>query len=156
MNSRSLPADATAPQTLPFARTAAFTLIEMLLAIGLVMMLLGIGITNADKIFGSGQEAVVKIFVRDSLKTSLTRYRIDLGDYPTTAEGLGALFTAPANRAERWRGPYAETTGNKLPSDPWGEAYRYRYPGVKNKGGYDLYSTGPDKAEGTEDDIGNW
>lgn len=135
---------------------SAFTLLEILVTLAIIGLLAGLAISNSDKIFGQSQEAVARIFVRDSLKTSLTRYRIDLGDYPTTAEGLTALFNAPANRAERWRGPYAEATGNKLPSDPWGEAYRYRYPGVKNKGGYDLYSTGPDKAEGTEDDIGNW
>ncbi|MDP1581488.1 MAG: type II secretion system major pseudopilin GspG [Candidatus Didemnitutus sp.] len=135
---------------------SAFTLLEILVTLAIIGLLAGLAISNSDKIFGQSQEAVARIFVRDSLKTSLTRYRIDLGDYPSTAEGLAALFTAPANRAERWRGPYAEATGGKLPSDPWGEAYRYRYPGVKNKGGYDLYSTGPDKADGTEDDIGNW
>jgi general secretion pathway protein G len=138
------------------ARSSGFTLIEMLLAIGLVMLLLGLAVTNADKIFGSGQEAAAKIFVRDSLKRALTRYRIDMGDYPSTSEGLNALLTAPANRTDRWRGPYVEVTGGKLPLDPWGEPYRYRYPGTKNKGGYDLYSTGPDKVDGTEDDIGNW
>lgn len=138
------------------SRNSGFTLIEMLLAIGLVMLLLGIAVTNADKIFGSGQEATVKIFVRDSLKTALTRYRIDLGDYPSTAEGLNALLVAPPNKADRWRGPYAEVTGGKLPRDPWEQEYRYRYPGTKNKGSYDLYSVGRDGADGTEDDIGNW
>lgn len=135
---------------------SAFTLIEILLALAIVGLLAGLAITNSDKIFGGSQEAVAKIFVRDSLKTSLTRYRIDLGDYPSTAEGLNALLAAPASKADRWRGPYAETPGGKLPLDPWGEAYRYRYPGTKNKGSYDLYSVGPDHADGTEDDIGNW
>lgn len=135
---------------------SAFTLLEILVTLAIIGLLAGLAISNSDKIFGQSQEAVARIFVRDSLKTSLTRYRIDLGDYPSGAEGLNALLTAPANRAERWRGPYAEAPGGKLPLDPWGEAYRYRYPGVKNKGGYDLYSTGPDKADGTEDDIGNW
>ena len=135
---------------------SAFTLIEILLALAIVGLLAGLAITNSDKIFGGSQEAVAKIFVRDSLKTSLTRYRMDVGDYPSTAEGLNALLAAPANKAERWRGPYAETPGGKLPLDPWGEPYHYRYPGTKNKGSYDLYSAGPDKADGTEDDIGNW
>lgn len=135
---------------------SAFTLLEILVTLAIIGLLAGLAISNSDKIFGQSQEAVAKIFVRDSLKTALTRYRIDLGDYPTTTEGLAALTTAPANKAERWRGPYAEAPGGKLPVDPWGEAYRYRYPGTKNKGGYDLYSVGPDKADGTEDDIGNW
>ncbi len=135
---------------------SAFTLLEILVTLAIIGLHAGLAISNSDKIFGQSQEAVAKIFVRDSLKTSLTRYRIDLGDYPTTAEGLNALLTAPSNKSERWRGPYAETPGGKLPLDPWGEPYRYRYPGTKNKGGYDLYSVGVDKADGTEDDIGNW
>ncbi|MDP2138005.1 MAG: type II secretion system major pseudopilin GspG [Candidatus Didemnitutus sp.] len=135
---------------------SAFTLLEILVTLAIIGLLAGLAISNSDKIFGQSQEAVARIFVRDSLKTSLTRYRIDLGDYPTTAEGLNALLVAPANKADRWRGPYADVTGGKLPADPWGEAYRFRYPGTKNKGGYDLYSVGPDKTDGTEDDIGNW
>ncbi len=135
---------------------SAFTLLEILVTLAIIGLLAGLAISNSDKIFGQSQEAVAKIFVRDALKTSLTRYRIDVGDYPSTTEGLAALLAAPANKSERWRGPYAESPGGKLPLDPWGEPYRYRYPGTKNKGGYDLYSAGVDKADGTEDDIGNW
>lgn len=135
---------------------SAFTLLEILVTLAIIGLLAGLAISNSDKIFGQSQEAVAKIFVRDSLRTSLTRYKIDLGDYPSSAEGLSALLAAPASKADRWRGPYAETPGGKLPVDPWGEPYRYRYPGTKNKGGYDLYSVGADKADGTEDDIGNW
>lgn len=140
----------------PRKNRAAFTLVEILLALAIVGLLVGLAVTNSDKIFGGSQEAVAKIFVRDALKTSLTRYKIDLGDYPSTTEGLAALLAAPANKADRWRGPYAEAPGGKLPLDPWGEAYRYRFPGTKNKGSFDLYSVGPDHSDGTEDDIGNW
>lgn len=138
------------------ARISAFTLLEILVALAIVGLLAGLAISNSDKIFGQSQEAVARVFVRDSLKTSLVRYRIDLGDYPSTNEGLAALLAAPAGKAERWRGPYIEVPGNRVPTDPWGEAYRYRFPGTKNTGGYDLYSVGADKTDGTEDDIGNW
>ena len=138
------------------SRRSAFTLLEILVVLAIIGLLAGLAISNSDKIFGSSQEAVARVFVRDSLRTSLVRYRIDLGDYPTTSEGMQALLTAPANKTDRWRGPYIDTPGNKLPVDPWTEPYQYRYPGVKNKGGYDLFSKGPDKVEGTEDDIGNW
>jgi len=133
-----------------------FTLLEILLALALLGLLAGVLITNTGNIFGQGQEATARIFVNDSMKIALTRYRMDVGDYPSTSEGLAALVTAPGNKAERWRGPYVEAPGGKIPLDPWGEPYRYRYPGTKNKGSYDLYSTGPDKSDGTEDDIGNW
>jgi general secretion pathway protein G len=137
-------------------RANAFTLLEILVALAIIGLLAGLAISNSDRIFGQSQEAVARIFVRDSLKTSLVRYKIDVGDYPSTAEGLAAMVAAPANKSERWRGPYIDAPGGRIPADPWGEAYRYRFPGTRNPGGYDLYSIGPDKTEGTEDDIGNW
>jgi len=133
-----------------------FTLLEILVVLAILALLLGLVITNTDKIFGQSQEAVTRIFVRDTLKTTLVRYRIDLGDYPSTEEGLQALVTAPGGKADRWHGPYLETPGNKLPLDPWGEPYQYRYPGTKNPGSYDLYSKGADKIPDTADDVGNW
>jgi general secretion pathway protein G len=142
----------------PFALRAArgFTVVEMLVVLALVAMLFGLVVTNVGSLFGKGQEDVARIFVRDSLKTPLVRYRIDLGDYPSTSEGLAALVVAPASAAEKWRGPYMDAAGGKLPVDPWGQPYEYRYPGVKNPGGYDLYSKGVDKTAETADDIGNW
>jgi len=140
-----------------FRRAArAFTLLEILVVLAIIGLLVGLVVTNTDKIFGQSQEAVARIFVRDSLKTPLVRYRIDLGDYPTTSEGLAALVAAPNGAADKWRGPYMDVAGGKLPVDPWGQPYEYRYPGVKNAGGYDLYSKGPDKTADTADDIGNW
>ena len=137
-------------------RQSAFTLIEMLVVLAILGLLIGLVITNADKIIGQSNESVAKVYVRDSLKTTLVRYRIDMGDYPSTEEGLAALITAPSGKADRWHGPYLEVPGNKLPLDPWGEPYQYRYPGTKNPSGYDLFSKGPDKVADTADDIGNW
>lgn len=141
---------------MPTQRLSAFTLLEILVTLAIIGLLAGLAISNSDKIFGQSQEAVARVFVRDSLKTSLVRYKIDLGDYPSSNEGIAALITAPNGKSDRWRGPYIESPGGKVPNDPWGEPYRYRYPGTKNKGSYDLYSIGPDKSDGTEDDIGNW
>lgn len=137
-------------------RSRGFTILEILIVLAIMGMLVGLVVTNADKVFGTSQEAVAKIFVRDSLKTPLVRYRMDLGDYPSTNEGLAALVTAPHSSADKWKGPYMDVSGGKVPDDPWKQAYEYRYPGVKNPGGYDLYSKGPDKTAETADDIGNW
>lgn len=135
---------------------AGFTLLEILVVLAIIGLLIGVLVTNTERIFGRGQEAVAQIFVRDTLKTPLVRYRIDLGDYPSTTEGINALIAAPNSSSERWRGPYMEANGGKAPTDPWGQAYHYRYPGVKNTGSYDAFSCGPDKTPDTADDIGNW
>ena len=141
---------------LPLASRRGFTLLEILVVLAIIGLLVGLAVKNVDKIFGDSQASIARIFVNDSIKTSLVRYRIDLGDFPSTAEGLDALVTAPSSRAERWKGPYIDAKGGKLPLDPWGESYVYRYPGTQNKGSYDIFSKGPDKSEGTADDVGNW
>lgn len=133
---------------------AAFTLLEILVVLAIIGLLAGLAITNVDKIFGGAQTTTAKLFVEQTIKTSLTTYRIHMGSYPTTAEGLQALLTPPSSRADRWQGPYIQ--GNKIPLDPWEEPYQYAYPGTRNKDSYDLWSKGPDKQSGTADDIGNW
>jgi len=137
-------------------REGGFSLVEILTVLAIIGLLIGVVVSNTDKLFGRGQESVAKIFVRDSIKTPLVQYRMDIGDYPSTAEGLNALVVPSAGNADRWRGPYMDNTGGKVPLDPWGRPYEYRYPGVKNPGGYDLYSKGHDGTADTADDIGNW
>ena len=133
-----------------------FTLLEILIAVAIVGMLVGIAVTNIDKILGQSQEGVAKLFVNESLKTSFVRYRIDMGDYPSTEEGIKSLITAPEGKADKWRGPYMEAKGGRLPLDPWNQEYQYRYPGTHNPESYDLFSIGRDKQPDTADDIGNW
>lgn len=133
-----------------------FTLLEILIAVAIVGMLVGLAVTNTDKILGQSQEGVAKLFVNESLKTSLVRYRIDMGDYPSSDEGIKSLIVAPEGKADRWRGPYMEAKGGRTPVDPWNEEYQYRYPGTHNTESYDLFSKGRDKQPDTTDDIGNW
>lgn len=136
------------------ASRRGFTLLEILVVLAIIGMLVGVLVKNVGGGFETGQASTAKIFVQSSVKTSLIRYRIDMGDFPSTAEGLEAMTTAPAGKADRWKGPYID--GGKLPVDPWNEPYVYRNPGTRNKTGYDILSKGPDKTEGTPDDIGNW
>lgn len=136
--------------------TRAFTLLEMLVVLAILGLLVGLVVNNADKILGHSEDAVAKVFVRETLKTPLVRYRIDMGDYPSTESGLSALLSPPSDSADRWHGPYVEAPSGKMPVDPWGQPYQYRYPGAKNQGSYDLFSKGPDKLPDTADDIGNW
>lgn len=82
-------------------------------------------------------------------RSALERYAADVGNYPTTEEGLQALFAKPET-ADGWDGPYV-----KKPRflDPWKEPYIYRSPIDRPNYYYELMSKGPDREEGTEDDI---
>lgn len=129
-------------------------MLEILVVLAIIGLLAGLAITNVDKIFGGAQAKTAKLFVSQTMKTPLTTYMIHMGGYPSTADGLQALISAPSSKADKWNGPYL--TDGKIPTDPWEEPYQYAYPGTRNKNGYDLWSKGPDKQSGTADDIGNW
>lgn len=135
------------------AALRAFTILEILVVIAIIGMLVGLTVGNIDKLFGDSKVDLAGLFVKNSIKVPLQQYSMHMGDYPSTAEGLQALITAPSNRADRWRGPYLQE--NKMPLDPWGNPYQYRYPGTHNKYGYDVFSFGKDGVE-NENDVGNW
>ena len=134
---------------------AAFTLLEILVVLAILGLLATLAITSTESVFGGAKEKTASMFVKNTMKLPLRTYSIAMGSYPSTAEGLQALFVAPAGKANLWKGPYVDDL-DTLPLDPWGEPYQYRFPGVKNKNSYDLWSKGPDKQDGTADDIGNW
>lgn len=131
-----------------------FTMMEILVVLAILGLLFGLAVSNFDQIFGDARVNSTRLFVKESLTNPLFSYNVAMGGYPSTAEGLQALIQPPANKADRWAGPYLEPA--KVPVDPWGEPYQYEYPGKRNKGKYDLWSKGPDKTTGTADDIGNW
>jgi len=129
----------------------AFTLLEILIAIAILGLLVGLVVADLGGIFNSQQVKISRLFVQDSIKTPLFSYKSDMGSYPSTGDGLQALVTAPGSNADNWHGPYLQD--GKLPLDPWGQPYQYAFPGTHNKTGYDVWSKGPpDKPS----DIGNW
>lgn len=89
----------------------------------------------------------------DSLSKALDQYRLDMGAYPTTEEGLQALMTKPQD-ASHWSGPYLQKA---VPPDPWDRPYQYRSPGEHSD--YDLYSLGKDGqvgGSGENTDVTSW
>ena len=127
-------------------------MLEILVSLAILALLAGLSMVAIDTIHQNAAKAAARLMVNDTFQTALTTYKFGLGDFPSTTEGLRALTTAPAGRTDRWSGPYMV----KIPLDPWGEPYRYAYPGKHNKKGYDVWSAGRDKVSGTDDDIVNW
>lgn len=136
------------------SRSDGFSLLEILIVLAIIGLVAGLAITKIGNIFDNAKRDAAQLFVSTSLKLPLNAYKLHVGDYPSTAEGLEALVTAPTRAASRWHGSYLES--DKVPLDPWNEPYQYIFPGTRNKNGYDVWSKGPDHQSGTEDDIGNW
>lgn len=132
-----------------------FTLLEIMLVVVIIGFLVGIVAVNIPKILGGQRKEAAKTQI-SAYSTALGIYDMRTGSYPTTEQGLQALLVKPSTppSSERWDGPYLQPP--ILRKDPWEHDYYYRYPGVKNPSGYDLYSAGPNGVEGDEDDIGNW
>ncbi|HSY53736.1 MAG TPA: type II secretion system protein GspG, partial [Opitutaceae bacterium] len=93
-------------QSKPSRRARAFTLLEILIALAILGLLVGLAVTNLDKIFGNSQESIARLFVQDGIKIPLNAYRMSMGSYPSTSDGLNALVAAPGSNADNWRGPY--------------------------------------------------
>jgi general secretion pathway protein G len=130
-----------------------FTLLELLVVLGIIAMLAGIVGPQVMKHMGESKTKAAKVQIED-LAAALDMYKLDLGKYPTTEQGLKALIESPGN-ANRWNGPYLRKT--KMPLDPWQQEYRYVSPGEHGK--FDLYTLGADDKEGGEgedQDIVSW
>ena len=120
------------------------TLIEILVVLVLIAIVMGI---VGGNFIGQGEEAKRKAAAIEigQIGQALDLYKLEIGRYPTTQEGLQALITAPTGTAN-WNGPYWKKT--TLPKDPWTNEYKYTSPGAK--GAYDIISFGADGKEGGE------
>jgi general secretion pathway protein G len=136
-------------------KSAGFTLVELLI----VMVILGLlSALVGPRLFGhlgSSKTKAARTQI-ELLGAALDMYRLDMGRYPATEDGINALSQKPADeaRAANWRGPYLK---KKVEKDPWGNAYVYAFPG--QHGEYDLVSLGADGqagGEGEDADINSW
>ncbi len=134
-----------------------FTLIEILVVIAVISLLAALVAPNVFRHVGTAKDAAAKSQV-EMLGAALDAYRLDNGRYPTSEQGLQALWEEPSSdpRPNNWKGPYLR---KPVPNDPWGNPYSYLCPGDNSPQGYDLVSFGADgKAggEGEDTDITNW
>ncbi len=129
---------------------SGLTLFEVIVVVIVLALLAGI---VAPQIFGRVAEArsATARTQMELIGTALDNYRLDVGSYPTTEQGLGALRTRPTTgpAAATWRGPYMR---KDIPLDPWGRAYLYQSPGMRNTTEFDLSTLGSDGKLGGEDE----
>ena len=130
-----------------------FTLLELLVVLGIIALLAGIVGPQVMKHMGASKSKAARVQIED-LSAALDMYKLDVGKYPTSEQGLSALVEKPSD-SKRWNGPYLRKV--KVPQDPWIQDYRYASPG--QHGRFDLYSYGADEKEGGEgedQDINSW
>jgi general secretion pathway protein G len=122
-----------------------FTLLELLVVLVVLGLLVSIVGPRYFNQLGKSEAKAAQTQIA-SIAKALDMYRVDVGRYPSTEQGLAALSVAPANEA-KWRGPYLQKT---VPPDPWGRAYVYKSPG--DAGEFDLLSFGKDGSPGGTDE----
>jgi general secretion pathway protein G len=132
--------------------SAGFTLLELLVVMVIIGLLAAFVGPRYFSQIGKSEVKSAKAQL-DALEKALDQYRLDLGKYPSTEQGLVALVSRPANET-KWDGPYLKKT---VPADPWGSQYAYKFPG--EHGEFDLWSFGKDGqpgGSGENEDINNW
>jgi general secretion pathway protein G len=136
-----------------------FTLIEVLLVVMILAMLAAFAV---PRIMDAGDRAKVNaaraaVGPTGPIGTALNMFKLEVGRFPTTEEGLGALVVKPSTlegaEGDNWH-KYMDQA--QMLNDPWNTPYGYKFPGDVNTDGYDLWSNGPDRQQGTADDITNW
>ena len=129
-----------------------FTLMELLVVLailGLLMSLVGPQVLNQ---LGGAKTKTALIQIKD-LEQALEMYKLDVGRFPSSDQGLDALVKNPGG-AGGWNGPYLKSG---VPMDPWKREYVYKYPG--DRGELDIFTLGQNGTpggEGEDSDVGNW
>ena len=137
----------------PSRLSFGFTLVELLVVLAILGLLVGLVGPQVMKTLGGSKTKTAGIQIAD-LSAALDIYRLEVGRYPTTDQGLQALVEAPGD-ARSWNGPYLKKS--QVPKDPWGFDYQYRSPG--EHGAFDIWSLGADNREGgdgEDQDVYGW
>jgi general secretion pathway protein G len=129
-----------------------FSLLEVMVVLVIIGLILGMVVPNlmGNKDTADKQKVAVDI---QQLENALDLYKMQQGYYPTSEQGLQALLTAPNSEPMPRNYPQGGYI-KRLPDDPWGQPYQLVSPG--EMGTVDIFSNGPDRTAGTDDDIGNW
>lgn len=133
--------------------TRGFTLLEILVVLVILGMLASLVGPQVFKQLAGSKTKAAQLQIQE-LSAALDLYRLEVGSYPNTQQGLEALITQPRN-VEKWNGPYLKKS--VIRKDPWGNDYEYRYPG--QQGEFDLWSYGADAREGGDGenrDVQSW
>jgi len=127
-----------------------FTLLEMLVVIVIIGLLIGLVAPAVLRELGGARLSIARQSI-ERLGSVLDLYKLDIGSYPGTDQGLAALLEKPAG-VENWNGPYLK--GDKLPLDPWNHPFHYQSPSARQGLDYDLCSGGPNNVQGTPGEAG--
>lgn len=133
-----------------------FTLIEVMIAIAIVVALVGIVAVNVVGSRKQAKQGMATIEIA-SISNALESFNVTFDRYPTDEEGLAVLWSKEALSTddeatkEKWR----KFLKDPSPNDQWGNPWNYRSES-EHENDYDLWSAGPDKQDGTADDITNW
>jgi general secretion pathway protein G len=137
----------------PRAAGSGFTLLELMVVLLVLVLLASIAAPRVTHYLQKAKTETAKVQV-EALAAAVDSFHLDLGRFPNNDEGLQALITRPPDGV-KWDGPYVKKKESL--TDPWGRAYRYRFPG--QHGDYDVFTLAAGEHEGGNDDnkeIGNW
>ena len=135
-------------------RRGGLTLIEVLAVLTILVVIGSLVVVNVVRAQRNAYQKAAKTQIQ-AFKVPLQAYQLDVNEFPSTAEGLEALRTAPSglSGSKKWSGPYLV---EGVPDDPWDRPYRYEYPSRHGSDLPDIWSLGDDGVDGTEDDVVSW
>ena len=133
------------PQTGRRSSRLGFTLIEVLLVVAILIILAALAVVNVRQAYNNSRKNAARLDIK-TISQQIDAYYLDIGSYPPTLEALVMLPDGLAN-STKWSGPYLKDS--ILPTDPWGNQYRYSQDGQA----FVIFSVGPNGIEQDEDDI---